>query len=172
MRAIAGPTIIGTSGDYGNALLTTQRVVSTVRHDLSVPGREPRSAVVSRLATGDDAVFTAVVTHLGLARRERRRQVERLCEICARDRVREPLVVLGDFNEWNPLGLALGRLRAELGPARGVRTFPAWRPVLALDRVFVRPSVAGRGVRAVSTELTRKASDHLPVVAGLDLRAK
>lgn len=169
MRAVAGPTIVESDGDYGNILLTTARVLDTERHDLTVDGREPRGAVEARLETEAGAVFTVIVTHLGLRRRERRRQVERLIEVCRRDRVRGPLVVAGDFNEWNPLARTLRRLRRELGRAGAVRTFPAWRPILALDRIWVRAEGTGRAARAVVTELTRVASDHLPVVAELDV---
>lgn len=168
-RAVAGPTIVESGGDYGNALLITVPVLGVEQHDLTVPGRERRGAIEARLETDSGAAVTVIVTHLGLRSRERLRQVERLLEICNRRRTREPLVVVGDFNEWNPVGRPLRRLRSGLGRTGAIRTFPAWRPMLALDRIWVRPEGIGRAVRAVATEPTRVASDHLPLVTELDL---
>jgi endonuclease/exonuclease/phosphatase family metal-dependent hydrolase len=47
------------------------------------------------------------------------------------------------------------------------RTFPAGRPMFALDRVWVRPRSYLLSVRAHASELSRLASDHLPIVARL-----
>ncbi|MEJ2189937.1 MAG: endonuclease/exonuclease/phosphatase family protein [Acidobacteriota bacterium] len=168
MQAVAGPTIIEPDGDYGNVLLTKSRGLDSEEHDLTVPGREPRGAILARLRAAEGVVFTMIVTHLGLRRQERRRQVEMLLDICGSTRIRGPLVLAGDFNEWNPRAPSLRLLRGELGPSRAVRTFPVWRPILALDRIWVRPAHAVRRVRAVRTAATRVASDHLPVVAELD----
>jgi len=47
-------------------------------------------------------------------------------------------------------------------------TWPAARPVLALDRVYARGARVAR-VRTHHTNAARRASDHLPVVATVDL---
>jgi endonuclease/exonuclease/phosphatase family metal-dependent hydrolase len=169
MESVAGATIVESDGEYGNALLTTARVLAVHRHDLTVEGREPRGAIEVRLAARTGPVFTMIVTHLGLRRSERRRQVERLLAICSNDRRGRPLVVAGDFNEWWPFSRSLGILRSELGPSRAVPTFPAGRPVLALDRIWTTPIRPRSGVRAVRTALSRVASDHCPLFADLEL---
>jgi endonuclease/exonuclease/phosphatase family metal-dependent hydrolase len=56
-------------------------------------------------------------------------------------------------------------LHARLGRTPGVRTFPARRPVFALDRVWVQPRVCLARVTPHATRLARVASDHLPVRA-------
>jgi endonuclease/exonuclease/phosphatase family metal-dependent hydrolase len=43
-------------------------------------------------------------------------------------------------------------------------------PVLALDRLWVKPRTLLRNVEVHSTPLARLASDHLPLTAELDLR--
>ena len=50
------------------------------------------------------------------------------------------------------------------------RTFPAARPVLALDRVYARGASVDR-VEAHATAAARKASDHLPVLARVTITA-
>ena len=51
MEAVAGSTIVESDGEYGNALLTTARILDLDRHDLSVRGVSPveRSRLCSRL---------------------------------------------------------------------------------------------------------------------------
>jgi endonuclease/exonuclease/phosphatase family metal-dependent hydrolase len=49
-------------------------------------------------------------------------------------------------------------------------TFPAAWPIRPLDGIFVRGDVRAHGCSPVIDPLTRSASDHLPLVAELDLR--
>jgi endonuclease/exonuclease/phosphatase family metal-dependent hydrolase len=149
-------------GRYGNVLLTHHRIVEQRLHDLSFVGREPRG-LLDVVLEHDGQRLQVFATHLGLVRRERRWQIERLCSQLALGQ--GPSLLLGDFNVWRGGG--------ELHPiaARGymhlpVRSFPTWRrPLLALDHVFCRtPAVALRCWRH-DTPLSRVASDHYPVVA-------
>jgi endonuclease/exonuclease/phosphatase family metal-dependent hydrolase len=79
-------------------------------------------------------------------------------------------VVLGDMNDWVP-GRSVARVLDErLGPARRLRSFPSARPIVSLDRIWVHPAAALRGVFVHRSPLARRASDHLPVVADIELR--
>ncbi|MFG0316804.1 MAG: endonuclease/exonuclease/phosphatase family protein, partial [Planctomycetota bacterium JB042] len=105
-----------------------------------------------------------VSTHLGLRHAERRRQVERL--LAHFDAEPSPfLIVLGDFNDWLPGAPAVRRLEERFGVSPRVASYPAWKPFLALDRIWVHPGSALREVSVRDTRLARRASDHLPVVA-------
>jgi len=48
-------------------------------------------------------------------------------------------------------------------------SFPASRPILALDRIYTR-NVDVLEVSSYNTAAARKASDHLPIVAQIKLR--
>jgi endonuclease/exonuclease/phosphatase family metal-dependent hydrolase len=168
MRAVAGATITQADGDYGNALLTSAPVSEVHRHDLSVPGREPRGALEATLQIASGSPVTVMVTHLGLHRRGRRRQIRRLLELVERTAADRPLVLVGDFNEWWPWAPPLRRLSRIFGNGRAVPTFPAHRPLLALDRVWAGPGSTIRDLRASSNAETRVASDHLPLTADID----
>jgi endonuclease/exonuclease/phosphatase family metal-dependent hydrolase len=163
MEAVAGETMTHPSGNYGNALLTDLPIVSVTRHELSQPGREPRGALVVTLDVSG-VQLGVVVTHLGLTRRERSMQLERLEAICRS--IEGSLVVVGDFNEWSQ-----GRLRRTsfgAGNARGPNTFPSVWPLLPLDGIFVRaPDRVERLVVADGGKPS--ASDHLPLVADVTL---
>lgn len=161
LGAITGPTLDLAGGVCGNAILTSLPVLAVRRIDLSVRAREPRGALDVDLAW-DGSVLRVVATHLGLLPTDRRVQVRRLLAHLGDDRD-QPLVVLGDVNEWFPAGAALRRLHARLGRADAVRSFPSRRPLFALDRIWVQPTRALTGLQAHRSPLARVASDHLPV---------
>lgn len=166
MVAVAGPTIVGPSRSYGNALLTRLDVEAIRRIDISVRGREPRGVLDVDLR-GADLPLRVLVTHFGLRPFERSRQVDALCEALG-DRTDTPTAAMGDFNEWWPRGLTLLRLHDLMGYSPPARSWPARCPLLALDRIWIRPVAALRRVWAARSAAARRASDHLPVCADVD----
>lgn len=165
MQPVAGPTLRDHRGHFGNALLTRFPVLETRRVDLSVSGREPRGALDVEL-DADGSAIRVIATHLGLRWKERRAQVARLVDHIRRIH-RRPLLLLGDMNEWIPISSSLSPLFRFFGRTRRIRTFPADRPLLPLDRIWCRPSSVLDGVHAHRTELARVTSDHLPLRATL-----
>ena len=167
---LAGPTLMHpTHGRYGNALLSRHPVVSHRTFDLSVPGHEPRGALDAVVACGDGVTLRLLATHLGLRPPERRDQVRRLLREVTADTHRGPTVLLGDLNEWFLWGRPLRWLHAHFERPPAPRTFPAGWPLLALDRVWVKPRQCLRAITVHRSALARLASDHLPVVAAIDL---
>ena len=169
MTAIPGATLFRNEGHYGNALLTRYPVRAIRNLELSVGGREPRAAIDVDLEVHDRRV-RILTTHLGLSPAERRVQVARL--LLEVDKSEGgPLILMGDINEWYPLGRPLRWIHARLGRAPTCSSFPANRPVAALDRVWVRPREALERVAAHGSPLARVASDHLPVRARIRMPA-
>ena len=166
-HGVPGLTMARGSGQYGNLLLSRYPVKTVRRVDLSVPGREPRGAIDADIDC-DGQPIRAVTTHFGLVAGERLTQADRVLESVKLDPT-GVAVVVGDFNVWMPRSRVLRRLGAGFGSVRGVRTFPSRWPILALDRIWVRPRQALLEVRAHRTRLARVASDHLPLRARLDL---
>jgi endonuclease/exonuclease/phosphatase family metal-dependent hydrolase len=163
LELVLGLTRRNRKGHFGNALLTSYPVKDVRRIDLSVFGRQPRGALdVDLLVKGE--TVRVIVAHLGLGIRERRRQIRRLLDIfCStRDRME---IMLGDFNEWVPLGNPLCNVHNFFGKSPTLRTFPSFMPVLPLDRIWVRPMESLVCMSTHITPLSRKASDHLPVKA-------
>lgn len=105
-----------------------------------------------------------IVTHFGLRAKERRLQARELLRLASQPSP-EPLVVLGDFNEWTPWSRRLRRLRSQLEAKPAPRTYPRRFPLLALDRIWVRPAECLLELSAHDTPLARLASDHLPLKA-------
>jgi len=169
MEVTLGVTIPRGHG-YGNVTLTRLRHRAVATYDLSVRGREPRVCLCLELCEG----VLAANVHLGLGRREREVQLGILLDdvgpLLARDAPRA-LLVGGDFNDWPPGAVTrtLERLFVDAARAaseRPPKTFPARRPLLRLDRLYV----AGLAVRACTVDgsaSARAASDHLPLIAEL-----
>lgn len=166
MAPVAGMRLIRRRGHYGNALLTRRRVLEVRRHDLSFSWREPRGALDVDLDVAG-APTRVIVTHLGLTPGERRHQMRRILAIVADGRDSQPVILLGDINEWLPLGRPLRWLHALFGRPPAIRSFPASLPLLALDRIWVRPRAALLSLDVHRSPAARLASDHLPVTAAM-----
>lgn len=163
MELVLGPTRRSPGGHYGNALLTKYTVKDVRRIDLSVFGRSPRGALdVDLLVKGE--TIRVIVAHLGLGFKERRKQVRRLLDIFCSERDRLE-IMLGDFNEWVPVGNPLGGVHNMFGKSPTLRTYPSVMPFLPLDRIWIRPMDALASISTHRTPLSRRASDHLPVKA-------
>jgi endonuclease/exonuclease/phosphatase family metal-dependent hydrolase len=171
MTAIAGLQVALYEGEYGSVLLTRRPILSVTRHDLSISRREPRSALDVELDVA--GVRTRVIlTHLGLGLFERRQQIRRILRVVSATPGIEPVILLGDINEWLPRGGPLRWLHAEFGAPPAPRSFPARFPFLALDRIWVRPRKALLSVAAHRSHRARTASDHLPIKAVVSVRPR
>ncbi len=164
-EAVAGFNIRDEDRHYGNALLSRFPVQAVQRHDLSVAGLEPRGAIDAEVHVLEGRL-RVVVTHLGLRLRERRAQSQRLLRALRPSAL--PLLLLGDLNEWLPALGVLGEFRRFFGRAPSPASFPAHRPLLALDRIFCSPPGRICAMQSHRSALTLQASDHLPVVAELE----
>ncbi|WP_161138827.1 endonuclease/exonuclease/phosphatase family protein [Propylenella binzhouense] len=164
-EAVPGPNVVDHSGSFGNVLLSRFPVRRTRAVDLTFSTwREPRGAIDAELALGSRRL-RVVATHLGLTLRERNAQVAQLMDVLlAEGDETAPCVLLGDLNEWRPRGGSLRPLMGELEGSPQRATFPTWRPLLPLDRIFAR-NAWFEHVEAHRSARSRIASDHLPLKA-------
>lgn len=161
-KAIPGPTIKKTSGNYGNVLLTRWPVHEKREVDLSFSHREPRGAIDADLSVHDQKV-RVIVTHLGLRFSERRYQIDRLADVIMQ-KTSPFLILLGDINVWFPMDRGLRLLHRLLGRSPITRCFPSWCAFFPLDRIWVKPQAALQRAWVLKSRHARLASDHLPVV--------
>lgn len=158
----------------GNLILTDLRVAVErtwcVRFPLT-PGRHLRGAALAR-CTVAGASFVAVGTHLATDPMERPQQARLLAPELAG--VEAPVVLGADVNDepgsatWETLAGGL----VDPAVARGAGqqpTFPSHAPERRIDGVFVDARIEVSDYRVVDHAQTRRASDHLPVAADLQL---
>jgi len=169
-RVIEGPTLQRHSGRYGNAVLTSLPLLNDQLLDLSFKQREPRGAIDLRLQHPQRAL-RIIATHLGLLPGERRAQTRQLLDWIGppQPAAKTTTLLLGDMNEWFLWGRPLHWLRAYFGATPAPATFPSRWPLLALDRIWLYPRRQLLHTQVLRTPLTRLASDHLPIIASLQL---
>ena len=171
-----GKNAIYEAGHHGNAILSKYPFARWDNIDVSYMRTASRSLLHGVIKLGDTLpVVHVVCVHLGLLSMERRRQVaklvERINEFVPNN---EPMIIAGDFNDWG--GQSDAALQRELGvtevfneiSGRCERTFPAWMPLLSVDRVYSR-GVSIVGGQRMQGALWKKMSDHLPLLAEFQL---
>ncbi|MDQ0325015.1 endonuclease/exonuclease/phosphatase family metal-dependent hydrolase [Rhodopseudomonas julia] len=159
-------TIIAPDGEFGHMLISRFPFTGTSAHDISIAGRE-RRAVIDALIETPGGRLHVVAAHFGLGFAERRHQASLAAELTRADAAAS--IMLGDFNEWQWRGAVRRVLLKALPERTPERTFPAHLPLLSLDRIYGRP--AGLIVKSFVDPAGRLASDHLPLIADLDLGA-
>ena len=166
---LPSPTIIENDGWYGNAILTRYPAIFCNTVDVSQVGFQPRNIQEAIIQTGEGPLHV-VNTHKGLKRLERRRQIALLDQhLQQTDRTGAvPLLVAGDFNEWQLLTSTFKALNQSLMPHPVGATFPSSWPLFKLDRVWSRPKELVTRANVIKTEQARMYSDHLPVVIDLE----
>ncbi|MEX1033409.1 MAG: endonuclease/exonuclease/phosphatase family protein [Cellvibrionaceae bacterium] len=158
---IPSPAVYSAHGWYGNALLTRFPVVFSQTIDVSQFGRQPRNIQEVILNTPEGQLHV-LNTHKGLRRIERREQIKKLGMHLQQPTV-IPVVVGGDFNEWQLFSPYLHRLNEVLTPHPVGPTFPTRWPLLRLDRFWSRPGNLVQSARVLKTPETRLYSDHYPI---------
>jgi endonuclease/exonuclease/phosphatase family metal-dependent hydrolase len=156
-------------GTFGNALLSRWPILALAEHGLTVGNREPRGAIDATIGR-DVAELRVLATHLGLRGAERGEQLSRLVEI-VKAAPEMPTVLAGDFNMTRGKARELRAHAAHLGARDVLATFPSIAPVLPLDRIFALHGASIVDVAVHRSRRARVASDHLPLVATIELSA-
>jgi endonuclease/exonuclease/phosphatase family metal-dependent hydrolase len=170
-------------GRYGNATLSRHPIVSQRNIDLTIGIRKRRgcqhTAIDVKGRTGRKRRLDVFNLHLGLSARERKQQIGLLIgssEFADLDH-RHGCLVAGDFNDWRSLlrpvftdmlGFRCATDRGR-GDHRALLTYPAFFPRGGLDRIYVRGPLRSLAARCCRMKLAKVASDHLPVIADLEL---
>jgi endonuclease/exonuclease/phosphatase family metal-dependent hydrolase len=171
-HAAEARTIVAPDGHYGHVLISRWPMHDINVHELHVSRRETRCAIEATVESPFGHI-RVIAAHLGLRPNEIRPQLESFRPLvggeAGSDHAAQPggLLMLGDFNDWP--GRVRSSLTTHIPTPTMQKTFPSWRPMLNLDRIYCRP---GRALlRSWIDGSARRASDHLPVFAEVDLAA-
>ena len=172
---VYGKNAVYKAGHHGNAILSKHPFEHSENINVSPYAWASRSMLHAVVQLPSGLPVHIVCVHFGFLGKERRVQVAKLCarlESHVPDDA--PLLIAGDFNDW----LAQDRhllhdhlnLQEVFFKTHGhyAKTFPAWLPILAVDRIYFR------GLRAQSCERLSQApwhklSDHAPLIATFSL---
>ena len=169
------PTVRIRKGLYGNAVLT-HFPMRSVRADKlpglpGMPELEPRGGIwVAIEACKTEIQF--INTHLGLKLKERRVQAEALLDSgwLSHPDCRKPIILCGDFNALPSSKICRGfrtlllDAQIKLANHRPQKTLFGRFPFARIDHIFIDSSIEVIGIDVPNTELTRVASDHLPLI--------
>lgn len=153
-------------GWCGNLILARRAEIGEVRQ-ITLPGLEPRGALIADLELDAFGPVRIIAAHFGLLRHSRRRQMMQVMDAVVD--LPHPALLMGDLNEWRPGGKSPFEIAtSSFGPLpRAVPSFPSRLPLLALDRIIPNQSGVLSAIRVHDTALARQASDHLPLIAHL-----
>lgn len=143
---VYGKNAVYPHGHHGNAILSKLPLLAWENINLANQLNASRSMLHAVLQLPQSSLALHIICiHLGLFKRERAYQLQALSErIETLVPHHEPLIIAGDFNDWrsdakNYLEDFL-EVREIFQILQGdyARTFPVWRPVLRVDRVYFR----------------------------------
>lgn len=171
-----GKNAIYKSGHHGNAILSKYPFVEWENIDVSTMRSASRSLLHGTIQIpGTRQKIHIICVHLGLFEHERERQLSTLVgRIASHVPSNEPLIIAGDFNDWR--GRAEQHLHFDLGVKEVfknthgcyARTFPAWFPMLSMDRIYYR-GLDVIGCSHLRGQPWRRLSDHTPLLAEFGL---
>jgi len=170
-------------GEHGNAVLSKWPILKDQHEDMSDHRLEQRG-LLHVVIDYKNTPLHVIVLHLGLFARSRKNQIQQLRRFMDREiRSSEPLIVAGDFNDWNTalapmikdMGLSLSSFATRSGvdgEEQGliahpkIPTFPSRLPLLQLDYVYSRGLKTKECYTPVGKHWAR-LSDHLPLTVEL-----
>ncbi|MBI2510670.1 MAG: endonuclease/exonuclease/phosphatase family protein [Opitutae bacterium] len=178
MHVVFCPTVTRGEEHYGHAMLCRWPIEIVRRAFLPTDPAgwwdEPRSALWARVSLGARRI-NVITTHLGLGVRERLLQMQALLgpEWIGAIPPEEDAILCGDFNTMPgtvPYRLAANRLRDVQHALEGHsprRTFSSFQPFTRIDHIFISAGLVPQQILVPRNQLTRVASDHLPLLADL-----
>jgi endonuclease/exonuclease/phosphatase family metal-dependent hydrolase len=162
-------------GRYGNMTLTRLPVQLCRNYDLTWRHCERRGCLRTDVLLPTNRPLHVFNVHLGTSFVERRHQARVLLgEQLLNQKWARPRIVVGDFNEWTR-GL-VSQLMTEVFETakpktllRRGRTYPGIFPFLHLDHFYYDKQLVLRSFRVHRSRTAMIASDHLPLVAELEV---
>jgi endonuclease/exonuclease/phosphatase family metal-dependent hydrolase len=162
------------SGHHGNAILSRYPILKWDNQDISAHRFESRGVLHCEMELpGSGTVLHCLCVHLGLFARGRSQQMEELVKRVQRIVPPDaPLIIAGDFNDWNNhathlLVQHLGLQETfEVKTGKPARSFPCGFPLLRMDRIYVR-GLSVEQAEVHSHFPWNKISDHAALSASL-----
>lgn len=160
---------------YGDAVLTALPM-RLVKADVLPSSGEPRGALWVEIDLAG-VKLQVIVTHLGLRGSERVRQATALLGpgwLGGIAQAESRVILAGDLNAiarsaaYKLLAAHLKDVQLQSN-AKPRPTFPSRLPLLRLDHVFIGDGIKVCDCKVHSSALARVASDHLPILARLEI---
>lgn len=170
---VYGKNAVYDNGHHGNAILSRYPITRWDNQDISAHRLESRGLLHCEITLPQTALpLHCICVHLGLFKRWRGQQfgalVERIQQMVPAE---APLIIAGDFNDWNNHArhLLVHELHLheafEASHGKLALSYPAGMAMLRMDRIYVR----GMNIRHSEVHAWRKISDHVALSTTLVL---
>jgi endonuclease/exonuclease/phosphatase family metal-dependent hydrolase len=172
-----GKNAVYAHGHHGNAILSRFPIVEVENIDVSTNPLESRGILHAVLdIPGMHPRVHCMCVHLNILQRGRDLQIQRLVRRVVQWSVHsEPLIVAGDFNDWQERAsqqlfeaLELREVFERLTGGHAL-SFPTVYPLLKLDRLYIR-AFTPLTAAVLNDAPWNGLSDHAPIRAELELR--
>ncbi len=155
-------------GAYGNVFLSRWPMTLFGNLNLSVTGREPRGCLLTEVHRGASTLLVGSL-HLGLGWTERTKQSLTVLKQLEALYPNDPILLMGDFNSL-PFSRTSRKFRSVYTDAaravgKSPGTFHLAGLSLRLDYIYATDHLLPLDASVIKTELSRKASDHYPLMA-------
>jgi len=164
-------------GHHGNVILSKFPILNWQKLDISTNRFEKRGLLSAQidLCRSDKSILHAHCVHLNLLPQGRKIQYQQIIKsLQASSSEWGPLIVAGDFNDWNNQAENLFSKPLQLQNCfancenKKRRTFPSPLPLLSLDRIYAK-NVQVLKATILNSSLAKSASDHLPLMVELEV---
>jgi len=173
-------------GHHGNLILSEYPIASWKNVNITTNALEKRGLLVCKIEIPNASAgkseskakryIHVICAHLDLLQKGRAKQYNMLKSLVESLEIpeKDPLIVAGDFNDWNQQ--AFNILEKELNMVEAhkdryglyAKTFPAFLPLLTLDRIYVRNLKVTHSYVVSKTEKNH-FSDHLPLFCEVEI---
>lgn len=163
-----GKNAVYAKGHHGNAILSKFPITFSQNIEISMGAYERRGLLHSIVHPPVlNHPVHLICVHLGLLRKDRCRQLEEIVNYVESTIPKNAALIMGgDFNDWRdhatePLIEGLGLQEAFLDQhGTYAKTFPAWAPILKLDRIYSRGFHTNDAER-LTQQSWKSLSDHI-----------
>lgn len=173
---VYGKNAVYSQGHHGNVILSEFPFISYENFDISNHRLEQRGLLygVINMNCANMKNLHIFTVHMDITSWGRVRQIEKLCKLIEQLVPQDcPLIVCGDFNDWQETMSKYITKRIHLSEAYQVKygvhakTFPTHLPLLKLDRIYFRNLNLIHAQRLDAAQWHR-LSDHLGLYAEFD----
>lgn len=163
----------GKNRRYGNALATKFPIKNVENFNIPQSDdpndpayKEPR-AILKTILDCDGKELCVIVTHIGLAEKEKKQAIEKLTELI--DNEKRPLILMGDFNMTpdNPLLTPIFERMYDTAKlfTKELFSFPSDNPRQKIDYILTR------NLKVSTADIPQiMAADHCPYVAEIEFQ--
>ncbi len=171
-----GKNAVYSKGHHGNAILSKYPILRSENINISCHKLENRGFLHVQLDVPQlERPLHLICTHLALLHVWRKQQLQALNDFIVQSKLhREPIIVCGDFNDWNTYATKYLNHSLDFREVfyhhhgKHARTYPSWLPVLPLDRIYFS-GLKLSSSKLLSGKIWNRLSDHIPILAEFDL---